>query len=116
MEFLSFNILANLWDARGDTLTVEYRYTGDSAELDQNQANSIYGNLGVKVTDSLKISGNYEYNFLDNTRVQTGFGINYKAQCWAFEGSITERIGVDDTSRLDFEIKINLFGLGEFGI
>ena len=116
LEFLSFNILANLWDARGDTLTVEYRYNGDSDELDQNQANSIYGNLRVKVTDRLKINGNLEYNFLDNTLVQTGFGVNYKAQCWSFEGSITERISVDDTSRLDFEIKIHLFGLGEFGI
>jgi lipopolysaccharide assembly outer membrane protein LptD (OstA) len=59
---------------------------------------------------------NYEYNFLDNTRVQTGIGMNYKAQCWSFEGHISESTGVDNSHNFDFGVKINLFGLGGFGI
>ncbi|MBT8369421.1 MAG: LPS assembly protein LptD [Deltaproteobacteria bacterium] len=115
-RFLAHNVKANLWDQRGDTLSVEYRYTGNSKELDQNPSESISANLGVKVTDRLGISANYEYNFLDNTRVSTGYGITYTAQCWSFEGRFTDAIGVDNRRRVNYEIIINLFGLGEFGI
>ncbi len=62
------------------------------------------------------VLADYEYNFLDNTRVQTGIGMNYRAQCWSFEGAITDSTGVDNSHNFDFEIKVNLFGLGEFGI
>ncbi|MCP5048826.1 MAG: hypothetical protein GY940_16765, partial [bacterium] len=106
----------NLWDRRGDRLAVEYRYTRDSDETSLNPTQSLAADLRVKVTDRLSLSADYEYNFLDNTRVQTGIGMNYKAQCWAFEGRITDRTGADNSHNYDFEIKVNLFGLGEFGI
>jgi LPS-assembly protein len=115
-RFLSHNIAANLWDLRGDKLSVEYRYTRDSNEISLNPAQSLYVDLRVKVTDRLRLSGNYEYNFLDNTHVQTGIGMNYRSQCWSFDGSITETTGVDNSKNLDFELKVNLFGLGGFGI
>ena len=115
-KFLSHNIAANLWDSRGDRLSLEYRYTRDSDEISLNPAQSLAADLRVKVTDRLAFSADYEYNFLDNTRVQTGIGMIYSAQCWSFEGRITDTTGVDDSHNLDFEIKVNLFGLGEFGI
>ena len=115
-KFLSHNLGANLWDKRGDKLQVEYRYTRQSDEISLNQANSIYGNLRVKVTDRLRVSGLYEYNFLDKTRVQTGFGLNYTADCWSFEGRLIDKVNVDQTSDLNWELKIKLYGLGEFGI
>ena len=115
-HFLSHNIAANLWDLRGDRLSLEYRYTRDSDEISLNPAKSLKLDFRVKVTDRLRLSGNYEYNFLDNTHVQTGIGMNYRSQCWSFDGSLTERTGVDNSRNLDFEIKVNLYGLGEFGI
>ena len=115
-EFLSHNLAANLWDLRGDRLAVEYRYTRDSDEISLNPTQSLAADLRVKVSDRLSLSADYEYNFLDNTRVQTGIGMNYKAQCWSFEGRITDSTGVDNSHNFDFEIKVNLFGLGEFGI
>jgi LPS-assembly protein len=115
-QFLSHNIAANLWDLRGDKLSVEYRYTRESNEISLNPAQSLYVDLRVKVTDRLRLSGNYEYNFLDNTHVQTGIGMNYRSQCWSFDGSITETTGVDNSKNLDFELKVNLFGLGGLGI
>ncbi len=115
-EFLSHNLATNLWDLRGDRLALEYRYTRDSDEISLNPVQSLAADLRVKVTDRLTLSGDYEYNFQDNTRVQTGIGMNYKSQCWAFEGRITDRTGVDGSHNFDFEIKVNLFGLGEFGI
>ena len=115
-QFLSHNLEAKFWDLRGDRLTFEYRYTRDSDEISLNPTQSLAADLRVKVTDRLSLSANYEYNFLDNTRVQTGIGMNYKAQCWAFEGRITDTTGVDNSHNYDFEIKVDLFGLGGFGI
>jgi LPS-assembly protein len=115
-KFLSHNIGANLWDRRGDKLQVEYRYTRQSDEISLNEAKSLYGNLRMKVTDRLRVSGLYEYNFLDKTRVQTGFGLNYAADCWSFEGRVIDKVNVDQTSDLNWEFKIRLYGLGEFGI
>jgi LPS-assembly protein len=115
-KFLSHNIAARLWDLRGDQLRVEYRYTRVSDEIDLNPAKSLFGELAVKVTDRLRVSGLYEYNFLDKIRVQTGLGLNYTADCWSFEGSLVDKTNVDKTSDLSWEFKIKLFGLGEFGI
>jgi LPS-assembly protein len=114
-KFLSHNIAANLWDLRGDKLSIEYRYTRKSDEISLNQAQFLSVDLRVKVTDRLHLSGNYEYNFLDNTHVQTGIGLNYRRQCWSIDGSITETTN-DNSKNLDFELKVNLFGLGGFGI
>jgi LPS-assembly protein len=116
LDLLSHNLAANIWDLRGDKLSVEYRYTKNSDEIELNRTNSLYGALTVKMTDRLTVKGNYEYNFLDDVPVEAGFGMVYTAQCWSLDGNISQKTGVDNTKQYDFEIKINLFGLGEFGI
>jgi len=115
-KFLSHNIGTNIWDARGDRLSIDYRYTRLSDEIIANKAHSILADFQVKITDRLKVSSLYEYNFLDNTRVQLGFGFNYKADCWAIDGRVLDKTNLDNTSNLSYEFKIQLFGLGEFGI
>jgi LPS-assembly protein len=115
-KFLSNNIGARLWDLRGDQLRVEYRHTRVSDEIDLNATKSLFGEASVKVTNRLRVSGLYEYNFLDKVRVQTGFGLNYTADCWSVESNVVDKTNVDKTSDLGWEIKIKLFGLGEFGI
>jgi len=115
-DFISHNIGGSIWDQRGDSLKVEYRYTRNSDESDLNEAQSILGDLRLQVTDRLAVSGLYEYNFLDETRVQTGFGLSYKADCWSLEGRIIDKVNVDNTTDLNWEFKIKLYGLGEFGI
>jgi LPS-assembly protein len=115
-KFLSSNIGANMWDERGDKLSVQYTYAKLSDEVSLTESHSILTNLHVKVTDRLNVSSIYEYNFLDSTRVQLGFGFKYRANCWAIDGLIVDKTGVDHTSNLSYEFKIELFGLGEFGI
>jgi LPS-assembly protein len=118
LDILSHNLAVNLWDLRGDKLSVEYRYTNTekSDEISLNRTDSIYAALTVKVTDRLTVNGNYEYNLLEEVPVEAGFGLVYTAKCWSFDGSIRQRTGVEDTKQYDFEININLFGLGEWGI
>jgi LPS-assembly protein len=115
-KFLSHNIGGKLWDKRGDRLEIEYRYTRDSEEISLNEVKSFYGELSLKVTDRIRVSGLYEYNFLDDTRVQTGFGLDYRADCWSFEGSVVDKVNVGNQNDLNWEFNIKLFGLGEFGI
>ena len=116
LDLLSHNIAANIWDLRGDKLSVEYRYTKNSDEIDFNQTNSLMTALKIKVTDRITVRGNYEYNFLEDVPVEAGVGLLYSSQCWSFDGTIRQSTGVDNEKKYDFEIKINLFGLGEFGI
>jgi LPS-assembly protein len=133
-EFLSGNIGTNVWDERGDKLSIQYSYAQQSDEITRfpnltnglintlsdevvlNRANTLKADLQVKVTDRLRVSTVYEYNFLDDIQVQLGLGINYRASCWAIDGRVLDKAGVDDTHKLSFEFKIELFGLGEFGI
>ena len=70
LNILSHNLAANIWDLRGDKLSVEYRYTNtdNSDEISLNRTDSIRGALTVKVTDRLTVNGHYEYNFLDRSR------------------------------------------------
>jgi LPS-assembly protein len=111
LRFLSHNIAANFWDDRGDRLSVGYRYTKDSDEIDLNPTESITTALKLKVTDSLAVDANYEYNFLENTLVEMGLGIFFKSQCWSVNGRV-----VKTPDNLNFEFNVNLFGLGEFGL
>lgn len=133
-KFLSSNIGANIWDEREDKLSIQYSYARQSDEITRfpnlasevintlsdelvlNKANTLKAELQVKVTDRIRVSTIYEYNFLDDIQVQLGFGINYRASCWAFDGRVINKAGVEGANSLSYEFKIELFGLGEFGM
>jgi LPS-assembly protein len=108
-EFLSHNIQATLWDNRGDTLHVNYRYE-KSTEETQTEENiqSIFGEIKVQLTDSLSVSGENEYNFETDQRIRTAGGFTYTAQCWSFDFRYRDE---PDDWKVSF--KIALTGLGE---
>jgi LPS-assembly protein len=113
LTVLSHNVAANIWDLRGDKLSLEYRYTKDSDETSLNESNSINGVMTVKVNNRLRVSGNYEYNFLEDVEVEAGLGFLYTAQCWWFDAKVRQTTGVNNEKKYDFQFKINLSGLGE---
>ncbi|MEE4265842.1 MAG: LPS assembly protein LptD [Desulfobacteraceae bacterium] len=113
LSILSHNVAANIWDLRGDKLSIEYRYTKNSDEIGSNETNSLNGALTVKVTDRLRVNGSYEYNFLDDVQIGTGLGFFYESQCWSFDGQARQTTGVDNDKKYAFEFKISLSGLGE---
>jgi LPS-assembly protein len=102
-DFESHNVGTMVSDGRGDQIFVEYRYSQDLSE-------SIYTNLLVKLSDSIKAYTDYEHNIHDSQRIQTGFGLKYFAQCWSLDMRYIDEI---DDKRYVF--LINLFGLGGFG-
>ena len=108
-EFLSHNIQATLWESRGDRLYVDYRYTKQSPEIGNLATiHTIYGSARVRLTDRLSVLVDHGHNLETSSRVRTGAGFTYTAQCWSFNFKYTDR--PDDTA---FQFRLDLFGLGE---
>jgi LPS-assembly protein len=102
-NFRSRNVAATLWDMRGDKLFVEYRYQRDTSE-------TVYTNLGLKISHRLSVRGEYERNIFDGRNLKYGFGFLYETQCWSFDSNLT-REGDD----LRFNFMIRLHGIGGIG-
>jgi len=103
-KILSRNIAVDISDNRGDSLSVEHRYTLDSSE-------SIYYNINLKVLDSLEVFGEYERNIYDSKDIRTIVGFLYTSQCWSI------RCFYEDEEEGDrrYGFMVNLYGLGEIG-
>ena len=103
-NFRSRNVTATIWDMRGDTLSVDHRYQRDISE-------TIYTNIGLRVSDRLSVRGEYERNIFDSKDLKYGAGFLYETQCWSFDFNITKE--EDDVS---FIFMITLYGIGEIGL
>ncbi|MBW2151133.1 MAG: LPS-assembly protein LptD [Deltaproteobacteria bacterium] len=95
------NVAATLSDGRGDRLVVEHRYSKDQNE-------SIYFDTSIKLSERLRIYGDYEHNLLDDIRIRSSVGVLYSSQCW----SIDMRY-VDEISDQRYVFAITLVGLGQ---
>lgn len=108
-EFLSHNIGGSLWDNRGDMLYVDYRYEKNAEETKVTEdSQSISGKIKLQLTDSLSVSGENQYNFETDQRIQTAGGFTYTAQCWSFDFQYT-----NEPNDWKVGFKIALTGLGE---
>jgi LPS-assembly protein len=102
-NFRSRNISATLRDERGDRIFVEHRYQRDISE-------TLYTDLGVKLSDRVSMLGEYERNIFDGKDLKYGLGFLYETQCWSFDSSFTKE-GED----LSFKFMIILYGIGQIG-
>jgi LPS-assembly protein len=111
--FVTHNIGASIWDKRGDRLFVDYRYDENIDEQGNDKQNieSIYTKARVQVTNRLKIFGDYEYNLEEQQHIRTSTGFFYTTQCWSFYFNY-----VDEPEDTKYEFKIDLHGLGGFGM
>jgi LPS-assembly protein len=99
-NFRSGNVAAAFWDMRGDKLSVDYRYQRDVSE-------TVYTNLGLKISDGFSIYGEHERNIFDRKDLKYVFGFKYETQCWAFDFNLTK-----EEEDLGFNFMIILFGIG----
>ncbi|WP_207678550.1 LPS-assembly protein LptD [Desulfonema magnum] len=102
-DFQSRNVSINLWDERGDRLSVAHRYTQDAHE-------SVYADIMVKLSDSISAYADYERNIYDRKELRNCLGILYNAQCWSAELRHT-----NETDEHKYAFMITLYGLGEIG-
>jgi LPS-assembly protein len=103
-NFRSRNVAATFWDMRGDRLLVDHRYQRDTSE-------TVYTNLGIKISDRLSVRGEYERNIFDSKDLKHGFGFLYETQCWSFDFNLTK-----EGNDLGFIFMVTLYGIGEIGI
>ena len=106
---ISHSVAANLWDNRGDRLTVEHRYQDEIDHLNQEGIESIYAKLGLTVNQTLSFTAEYEKDLYADKEILASLGGLYKAQCWSFRLTFTRE---DDDEKIEF--MIGLHGLGEF--
>ena len=110
-KFLSHNVQTTLWDSRGDSFYVDYRYSKESEEIENSEnIQYISGTLTVQLTDRLSILAEHQQDIESNLRIRTAAGFSYKAQCWSFNFKY-----IDLPNDRTFAFKVNLLGLGGVG-
>ncbi len=110
MQFQSHNAALTLWDARGDRLRTEYRYTRETDIAADDGIESIYLEGELQIMDRWLLRGSYERNLYTDTEIETHMGITYQSQCWGID--LDYRIEEEDRS---YTATINLLGLGSIG-
>lgn len=94
------NGMLQLKDRRGDSASVEYRYT-------QHLVEQVDLGFNAKVTDQLNLFFERIYDRLEKKGLETTYGIAYRKQCW--DVAVTYTDSYDDRS---FMVIITLAGLG----
>ncbi|MBE9546195.1 MAG: LPS-assembly protein LptD [Proteobacteria bacterium] len=102
-EWKKTNYDLSVSDWRGDSATLEYRYTQGTLE-------EINVSLKAKVTHSLDLTYLYRRNELDNIYLETTYGLEYHKQCW----SVAVTYSDDDNDRV-WMMVFSLYGLGKVG-
>lgn len=127
--FDELNTLVRVKDKRNDAFQMEYRYSKNSDAISTTnptgKINAINFHAKLKTVDPLYFFGGIRYNFQERFRVESIYGLEYQAQCWAVGVTFEERrVGVTvaekngtlalkkDTS---FQVYVNLLGLGGLG-
>ncbi len=100
--FLTRNAALSVYDDRGDTMSIEHRYTRDSAE-------SVFADIQIALAAGLTTYGSFERNIRDNRRISQSIGLHYSAQCWSLDVRYAEE---EDDSRIEFSV--SLLGLSDF--
>jgi len=94
---------ANIYDHRGDSITTSYQYS-------ENNYETWYTRLNLRITDSLMTYYSVENNIKTNDLVQSIVGITVTKACWGL--GIEFKDTSADTS-ISFMITLN--GIGGFG-
>ncbi len=102
-ELEKTNYELQMSDWRGDTASVEYRYTQRSIE----EINLL---LNISVTDSLDIIYDFQRDELNNIYHEITYGLDYHRQCWSVMATYSD----DDDDRV-WMVIFSLYGLGKVG-
>jgi len=105
-EFKSHNLLATLWDGRGDSLNIDYQRQldrGGKTLLDE-----IYAKLGIKLWEGVSLNLLANYRLDTNEKIKNEYNLIIERQCWGISFSY-----VDEPDDQRFAVGIKLYGVGE---
>jgi LPS-assembly protein len=105
-----FNAGVSFTDKRGDHAAVEYRLT-------RHQVEELNAELGIRIIDPLDFYFSYRHNLLDDVRIETVYGLDYRHQCWEIALRLYDINRSPDQLR-DHELKVMVYvtlsGIGKF--
>lgn len=99
----SYNGLLRLSDKRGDSLSVDYRYTKDSLH-------ELNTGLSVPVTPAITVTYENRRSLDLDKNLESKAGLNYQAQCWGVSVQFSK---TQEDRR--FFVLFSLYGVGNFG-
>jgi LPS-assembly protein len=105
-EFKSHNLLARLWDERGDSLNIDYQ-----RQLDRDGKtllDEIDAKLGLKLWEGVSLNLRFDYRLDTNEKIKNEYNLIIERQCWGISFSY-----VDEPDDQRFAVGIKLYGLGE---
>jgi LPS-assembly protein len=94
------NTSVGVSDRRGDSLTIDHRFTKDSLEY-------IRGKVFIRTTESLDISYDGRYSIMEDRYLENIYAIDYRHQCWGIQLSYSER-----PEEKRYLLVFNLSGMG----
>ncbi len=102
--YRSHNKRVSISDKRGDSLSVEHRYSHTLNE-------SIATQINFKLMENLKGFAEYERNLYNHEDITQKIGLLYKKQCWSIRFNFIKTYDNEE----QYTFTINFHGLGEFG-
>jgi len=127
--FDRLNTLIRIKDKRNDAFQIEYRFSKTSDAVSPTnptgRINAINFHTRLKTVDPLYLYGGIRYNFQEDFRVESTYGLEYQAQCWTVGLTFEDRrVGVTVAEKngplalkreTSFQLYLNLLGLGGLG-
>jgi LPS-assembly protein len=107
-EFTTHNLLANLWDERGDKLNVTYQRQLDRDE--KTVLEEIDAKLGLKLWDGVSLNLRTDYRLDTKEKIKNEYNLIIERQCWGISFSY-----VDEPDNQRFAVSIRLSGVGKLG-
>jgi LPS-assembly protein len=108
-----FNAGVSFADRRGDHLNAEYRFS------ERYGVEEVNTELGIRIIDPLDFYFSYRHNLLDEIRIETVYGLDYRHQCWEIALRLHD-INRSPNRRRDDEIKVMVYvtltGIGKFRV
>jgi LPS-assembly protein len=105
-DFKSHELLARLWDQRGDELIVDYRRQLD--DDDNTIVDEIGAKLQLKLWEGVSINVRSDYDLNRKENIKSEYNITIQRQCWGISASY-----VDDPDDRRVALGISLYGVGE---
>jgi LPS-assembly protein len=105
-EFKQHNLLATLWDERGDRLQVDYQ-----RQLDRDGKtvlDEIDAKLGLKLWEGVSLNLRADYRLDTHEKIKNEYNLIIERQCWGISFSY-----VDQPDDKRFVMGIRLYGVGE---
>ncbi|MEE9120685.1 MAG: LPS assembly protein LptD [Syntrophobacteria bacterium] len=107
-DFKSHELLARLWDQRGDELTVDYRRQLD--EDGKTIVEEIGTQLKLNLWEGVSVNVRSDYDLKRTRNIKSEYNIMLQRQCWGISVSYVDDPSADDRR---VALGISLYGVGE---